>query len=129
MSEWDELYREAILDHYRNPRQHGTLEHPDISYEDANPLCGDRIRVQVRVIGDTIHDARFTADACAICIAAASVLTAHVRGMPVNDAARVEPRWIHTALEGEPPAGRAKCATLPLDTLRRALAASGGVAP
>lgn len=122
-------FRAIVLEHFRHPRNRGPLDDATASAEGANPLCGDRIRVQVRVIGDTIHDARFTADACAICIAAASVLTAHVRGMPVNDAARVEPRWIHTALEGEPPAGRAKCATLPLDTLRRALAASGGVAP
>jgi len=122
-------FRAIVLEHFRHPRNRGPLDDATASAEGANPLCGDRIRVQVRVIGDTIHDARFTADACAICIASASVLTAHVRGMPVNDAARVEPRWIHTALEGEPPAGRAKCATLPLDTLRRALAASGGVAP
>ena len=122
-------FRAIVLEHFRHPRNRGPLDDATASAEGANPLCGDRIRVQVRVIGDTIHDARFTADACAICIAAASVLTAHVRGMPVNDAARVEPRWIHTALEGEPPAGRAKCATLPLDTLRRALAASVGVAP
>ena len=122
-------FRAIVLEHFRHPRNRGPLDDATASAEGANPLCGDRIRVQVRVIGDTIHDARFTADACAICIAAASVLTAHVRGMPVSDAERVEPRWIHTALEGEPPAGRAKCATLPLDTLRRALAASGGVAP
>jgi len=122
-------FRAIVLEHFRHPRNRGPLDDATASAEGANPLCGDRIRVQVRVIGDTIHDARFTADACAICIASASVLTAHVRGMPVNDAARVEPRWIHTALEGEPPAGRAKCATLPLDTLRRALAAPGGVAP
>jgi len=121
-------FRAIVLEHFRHPRNRGPLDDATASAEGANPLCGDRIRVQVRVIGDTIHDARFTADACAICIAAASVLTAHVRGMPVNDAARVEPRWIHTALEGEPPAGRAKCATLPLDTLRRALAASGSEA-
>ena len=121
-------FRAIVLEHFRHPRNRGPLDDATASAEGANPLCGDRIRVQVRVIGDTIHDARFTADACAICIAAASVLTAHVRGMPVNDAARVEPRWIHTALEGEPPAGRAKCATLPLDTLRRALAPSGGEA-
>lgn len=89
-------------------------------------MCGDRIRMQVRVTGETIDDARFTADACAICIASASVLTSHVRGMPVRDAVCVEPRWIHVALEGEPPAGRAKCVMLPLDTLRRALTPTVG---
>ena len=121
-------FRAIVLEHFRHPRNRGPLDGATASAEGANPLCGDRIRVQVRVVGGAIADARFTADACAICIASASLLTAHVRGMPVSDAARVEPRWIHTALEGEPPAGRAKCATLPLDTLRRALAPSGGEA-
>ena len=69
-------------------------------------MCGDRIRVQLRVVDGTIDDARFTADACAICIASASVLTEHVRGMRVSDAARSTLRWIHASLEGEPPAGR-----------------------
>ena len=122
-------FRAIVLEHFRHPRNRGPLDDATASAEGANPLCGDRIRVQVRVVGGAIDDARFTADACAICVASASVLTAHVRGMPVGDAVRVEPRWIHSALEGEPPAGRAKCATLPLDTLRRALAASGGAAP
>ena len=122
-------FRAIVLEHFRHPRNRGPLDDATASAEGANPLCGDRIRVQVRVVGGAVDDARFTADACAICIASASVLTSHVRGMPVSDAARVDPRWIHTALEGEPPAGRAKCATLPLDTLRRALAASGGAAP
>jgi len=121
-------FRAIVLEHFRHPRNRGPLDDATASAEGANPLCGDRIRVQVRVVGGAIADARFTADACAICIASASVLTAHVRGMTVGDAARVEPRWIHTVLEGEPPAGRAKCATLPLDTLRRALAPSGGEA-
>ena len=47
MGEWDELYRENILDHYKHPRNRGTLEHPDITYEDANPLCGDQLRIDI----------------------------------------------------------------------------------
>ena len=46
---WDDIYRENILDHYKHPRNHGTLEQPDITYEDANPLCGDHIRMDRRV--------------------------------------------------------------------------------
>ena len=49
MSHWDELYRENILDHYKHPRHHGKLESPDISYEDANPLCGDVLRMDFKL--------------------------------------------------------------------------------
>ena len=119
-------FRAIVLEHFRHPRNRGPLDDATAWAEGANPLCGDRIRVQVRVAGGTIDDARFTADACAICIASASVLTEHVRGMRLSDAAQVDARWIHASLEGEPPAGRVKCSTLPLDTLRRALDASGG---
>jgi len=114
-------FRAIVLEHFRHPRNRGPLDAATSSAEGANPLCGDRIRVQVRVVDGVVDDARFTADACAICIASASVLTEHVRGMRVSDAAQVDARWIHSSLEGEPPAGRAKCSTLPLDTMRRAL--------
>ena len=116
-------FRAVVLEHFRHPRNRGPLDGATASHEGANPLCGDRIRMQVRLSGDNIADARFTADACAICIASASVLTEYVRGKSVREANTVDLEWINRALEGEPPAGRVKCAVLPLDTLRRALAA------
>jgi NifU-like protein involved in Fe-S cluster formation len=70
-----------------------------------------------------IADARFTADACALCIASASLLTEHIRGMPIVDARRVDIAWLHRSLEGEPPPGRRRCAQLPLETMHRAVAA------
>ena len=88
----------------------------------ANPLCGDRVRMQLAVEGDVVTDARFTADACAICIASASVLTDHVRGLSLGDAEAVAASWVYGALDGEPPPARRRCALLPLDTLKRALA-------
>ena len=69
-----------------------------------------------------IEAAGFTADACALCVASASVLTEHARGMALQDAAVIEPSWINAALGGEPPKARARCALLPLDTLKRAIA-------
>lgn len=118
-------FRAIVLQHFRHPHNRGPLDEADASEEGANPLCGDRIRVQLRVQDGLIADARFTADACALCIAAASVLTEHVRGMRLDEAVGVDSAWISRALDGEPPAGRAKCATLPLDTLRRALKSVG----
>lgn len=117
-------FRAAVLEHFKHPRNRGSLEEANASEEGANPLCGDRIRVQLRVIDGVIAEARFIADACALCIASASVMTDHVKGMAVDDAVRLEIGVIHRALEGEPPPGRLKCTLLPLDTLRRALSQS-----
>lgn len=114
-------FRAAVLEHFKHPRNRGPLDEANASEEGANPLCGDRIRVQLRVIDGVIAEARFTADACALCIASASVMTGRVRGMSSDDAMQLDIAVIHRALEGEPPAGRLKCTVLPLDTLRRAL--------
>jgi nitrogen fixation NifU-like protein len=115
-------FRAVVLEHFRQPRNRGAVADASVSVEGANPLCGDRIRVELRIGGDTIEAAGFTADACALCIASASVLTEHARGMRLSDAAAIDGAWITRALEGEPPKARAKCALLPLDTLKRAIA-------
>jgi NifU-like protein involved in Fe-S cluster formation len=115
-------FRTVVLEHFRRPRNRGALADANVSIEGANPLCGDRIRIQLRANDDTIVEARFTADACAICIASASLLTEHVRGMRLGDAGSVDIKWLHASLEGEPPPGRRRCAILPLDTMRRAIA-------
>jgi NifU-like protein involved in Fe-S cluster formation len=85
--------------------------------------------VQLRIEHGAIVAAAFTADACALCVASASVLTDHVRGMRIGDVASIDARWINTALEGEPPPGRTRCALLPLETLRRAASDVGASAP
>ncbi|HEY9229214.1 MAG TPA: iron-sulfur cluster assembly scaffold protein [Gemmatimonadaceae bacterium] len=114
-------YRRIVIEHFRRPRNREPFPDANRSAEGANPLCGDRIRMQLLVCDDVVMEARFTADACALCIASASLLTEHVRGQTVNAARAIDMHWIASSLEGEPPPGRAKCATLPLDTLRRAL--------
>jgi len=119
-------FRAVVLEHFKHPRNRGPLEEANASEDGANPLCGDRIRVQLRVIDGVITAARFTADACALCIASASVMTDRVHGMSVDDALGLEIEVIHRALEGEPPRGRVKCTVLPLETMRRALGRSGG---
>lgn len=115
-------FRAVVLEHFRHPRNRGPLSDAHASAEGANPLCGDRIRIQLRAVDGTITDARFTADACALCVASASLLTEHIRGMRVPDADRVDIAWLHGSLEGEPPPGRKRCAQLPLETMHRALA-------
>ncbi|HEY2163341.1 MAG TPA: iron-sulfur cluster assembly scaffold protein [Gemmatimonadaceae bacterium] len=114
--------RAVVLEHFRHPRNRGRLDGADASAEGANPLCGDRVRVELRAQQGTIADARFTADACALCVASASLLTERVRGMRLDAVPGVDERWLFASLEGEPPPARRKCATLPLDTLHRAAA-------
>jgi nitrogen fixation protein NifU and related proteins len=114
-------YRSIVLEHFRRPRNRSALPEANRSADGANPLCGDRIRVQLVVSEGLVMDAGFTADACALCIASASLLTEHVRGQRETEVRALDVSWIVASLEGEPPPGRRKCATLPLDTLRRAL--------
>ena len=115
-------YRAVVLEHFRHPRNRGALADASASAEGANPLCGDRVRVELRTENGRVSEARFTADACALCIASASLVTDRARGMRVADAARIDTDWLFASLEGEPPRARRKCATLPLDTLHRAIA-------
>jgi nitrogen fixation NifU-like protein len=116
-------YRRVVIELFRHPKNRGPLIDAAASAEGANPLCGDRIRVELRGDSGRVIDAGFTADACALCIASASLLTERVRGMSADDALKIDAAWLFVSLEGEPPAGRRKCAILPLDTLRRAVAA------
>ncbi len=115
-------YRAVVLEHFRRPRNRGPLAGATVSEDGVNALCGDRIRIELRVHEDRIVEARFTADACALCIASASLLTEHVLHMRMADARAIDAAWISVALEGEPPRGSVKCAMLPLRTLHRAVA-------
>jgi nitrogen fixation NifU-like protein len=120
--------RSVVLEHFRHPRNRGPLERANASADGANPLCGDRVRVELRAEHGVIADARFTADACALCVASASLLTERVRGIAIAEVARVDETWLFASLDGEPPAARRKCALLPLDTLRRAAASVSATA-
>ena len=80
----DDIYREIILDHYRNPRNKGKLQEADVSIHDSNPLCGDEIDIHVKVEGDKIKDIKFEGRGCAISQASASMLTEMVHGKPLT---------------------------------------------
>jgi nitrogen fixation NifU-like protein len=121
MSEFDQLYREVILDHYKNPRNHGTLEHADAHADGQNPLCGDEISIDVGFDGDTISEVRFSGRGCAISQAATSMLTELVVGKTAAEAAAIEKDEL---LEEAPiplTPVRLKCAILGLTTLKVAL--------
>ena len=78
-------YSPTILEHFKNPRNRGALASPTVSQEGTNPLCGDRVRIELKLDGDIVIDARFTANACAICVASSSMLTELVRGAALED--------------------------------------------
>lgn len=120
-------YGSAITEHFRRPRNYGVLPNATAAAESVNPLCGDRVRLMLLIDGGVMADARFTANACAICIAAASLLTEHVRGMSSPDVARLGDDDALALLEETVPAARKRCATLPLEALHRALASIGSV--
>jgi nitrogen fixation NifU-like protein len=118
MSEWDDFYRENILDHYRSPRNQGTLDHPDISYEDANPLCGDKIRMDFKIEGDRIAAVRFSGAGCSISQAAASMLAEKVEGLPLDEVKKISKEDVLEMLGIELGPVRLKCALLALKTLK-----------
>jgi nitrogen fixation protein NifU and related proteins len=112
------LYSDVLLDHFRNPRNFGSLPAPDISYETFNPLCGDRIRIEIEVSGDTVRAARFRGDGCAISLAAASMLTEMIIGSNITGVEMISGEELLSALEGQIQPARVKCALLPLEALR-----------
>jgi len=81
----DDLYREVILDHYRNPRNKRGLPEADIDLAHNNPLCGDEISVRVKVADGGVADAAFEGQGCSISQASASMLTERIKGMPLED--------------------------------------------
>jgi len=114
------LYSDILLDHFRNPRNYGDLDSPDMSYENFNPLCGDRIRIELKLDDATIAVARFKGDGCAISMAAASLLTEMITGIEISEAAAVSDDRVISALESNIQPARIQCALLALEALRSA---------
>jgi nitrogen fixation NifU-like protein len=123
MSEFDELYREVILDHYKNPRGHGLLEDPDAEAEGQNPLCGDEVSIYVAFgeDGDTIDEVRFSGRGCAISQAATSMLMEMVKGRSAADVATLPRDELLEEIGIPLTPVRLKCALLGLSTLKLAL--------
>jgi nitrogen fixation NifU-like protein len=117
----EDLYREIILDHYENPRNYGVLPDADISYEDDNPLCGDRIRIDLKLQDGRIVDVRFSGKGCAISRASASMLTERIKGATVEEARQLTRNDILEMLGIPIGPARIKCALLSLKVLKAGL--------
>ncbi|MFQ6058150.1 MAG: Fe-S cluster assembly sulfur transfer protein SufU [Anaerolineae bacterium] len=114
----DDFYRQHILDHYQNPRNYGVLEDPDISYQEANPLCGDVIRIDLRLNDSHVKEVRFSGVGCAISRASASMLTEMVEGRSLEELKALSKEDVLEALGIEIGPVRLKCALLPLKVLK-----------
>lgn len=115
----DDLYREQIIDHYKNPRHRGVLDPHDYTYEDDNPLCGDRIRIDVRVDADNrVAEAAFSGEGCAISQASADMLTGSVVGKSLDEVRRLTKDDLLEMLGIELGPVRMKCALLSLKVLK-----------
>src|SRR4026209_284217 len=117
----DDLYRDYILEHYRRPHNFGVLDNPTASHEGANPLCGDRITLQVKVHDGKIAGVGFTGRGCAISQASASLLTDEIKGTALADAKGLGTNDVLDLLGIEISPARLKCALLSLETLQHAL--------
>lgn len=115
----DDIYREIILDHYRNPRNKGKLPGADISTHDSNPLCGDEIDIHMKIQGDRIMDIKFEGRGCAISQASASMLTEMVINKPLTSVKDIAKMDIleNIGLTNLGPA-RVKCALLALKVMK-----------
>ncbi|HKE37260.1 MAG TPA: SUF system NifU family Fe-S cluster assembly protein [Candidatus Baltobacteraceae bacterium] len=116
----DDFYRDYILDHYRNPRNFGNIENPDAQAEDLNPLCGDQIRIQLKVDDGVISDLKFSGKGCAISQASTSMLTEAVKGMKLEDAAKLSKDVVLENVGIGISPTRLKCAMLGLRVLKSA---------
>lgn len=137
----EDLYREIILDHYKSPRNRGTLEPPAVRAEGHNPLCGDEIEVFIAVENDIVSDIKISGQGCSISQSSASMMSAAIKGKPIAEVRALISRFKHMMSieeDGEPdtsaPLGdlealqgvvkfpvRIKCAVLSWNTLAEAL--------
>lgn len=118
----ENLYREHILDHYGHPRNQGTLEDADISCEWDNPVCGDVVRLDIRLNDGRVSEARFSGQGCVISMASASMLTEEILGRTVEELKALQDKDVFRMLGVTLGPVRARCGLLPLRVLQEGVA-------
>jgi nitrogen fixation NifU-like protein len=113
-------YSAKVLEHFRNPRNMGQLENPDGVGEVGNPVCGDVMKLYVKIDDDKIADVKFETFGCAAAIATSSIVTEMVMGKPIDEALKVSSRAVAQALDGLPPI-KMHCSNLAADALKAAI--------
>ena len=118
MSDQDSYYREHIIDHFRNPRNFGRLEGADVSHEEDNPLCGDKVRIDLRIHDGKVKEVAWEGRGCAISQASASLLSERVEGKSLEELAQIGKAEVLEDLGVNVSPARLKCALLALTALQ-----------
>jgi nitrogen fixation NifU-like protein len=113
-----EIYKDIILDYYRNPRNFGDLPNPDVRAKDSNPLCGDIIEMQLKITDGKVEDVRFKGKGCAISQASASMLTEIVKGKTLDEVKSMSKTDVLNLIGIDPGPTRIKCALLGLKVVK-----------
>ena len=121
LTEEQEMYKENIIDHYKNPRNKKELKDYSHKHREINPLCGDEITLYLKVDKNTISTATFIGKGCAISQASVSMLTEKIKDMPMEEAKKLQKEDILTMLGIPISFVRMKCALLPLKTLAKSI--------
>ncbi|MBI2641360.1 SUF system NifU family Fe-S cluster assembly protein [Candidatus Roizmanbacteria bacterium] len=119
------IYQDLILDHYRNPHNFGPLKKATAKYSLMNPLCGDKIEIQVVIKKDTLTAVRFLGEGCVISKASASMLTDFAQGKSLNQLKALDTQFILKMLGVSLSPNRVKCALLPLEVLHKLVVKNG----
>lgn len=116
-----DMYQEELLDHYKNPRNFGTLGNFDIRFHDTNPLCGDEVTITVKIANDKIQDVKFDSSGCAISVAATSKLSEQLKNKSLYEVINLDNQFV-LDLVGVPISPiRLKCALLSLKALKKGI--------
>ena len=116
-----DIYHEHVLEHYKRPRGAGTLADATVMFDDSNPLCGDKIRVELKVVDGVVTGARHTSTGCAVSQAGASMLFERLEGMAVTDVARLDKQELLDEFGSALSVSRVKCALLAFAAVKKAL--------
>ncbi len=114
------MYTEKVMDHFNNPRNVGSLENADVIGEVGNPVCGDIIKLYLKIDGDVIEDVKFKTFGCGAAIATSSMVTELVKGKTLDEALEISNQNVAAALDGLPPA-KMHCSNLAADALHKAI--------
>jgi nitrogen fixation NifU-like protein len=119
-----DIYRQKVLDHYKNPRNFGHLQDPDVKVEEGNVTCGDKIVMEVKFQDNRVGDIRFSGAGCAIALASGSMLTEKVKDMTKDQIMKLKNDDMVKMFGTQLTASRTKCATLSLEVLQKGVASS-----
>ena len=116
-----EMYREHILENYRNPENFGELKNPTTTYKQFNPICGDEIQIQLLIKNNKVVDVKFKGQGCAISIASTSLLTKKIKGSTIKEIKSLQNEDLLDLLKIKINPARLNCALMSLDALKKAI--------